>query len=225
MLKETVHFLRHAPQTLQLKAGLSQEDLYETLMQRSEAAGMGEKRRLLVQELQGEVLEIGCGTGLMFPYYHEKATVHALEPDAGFLTLAEAKAPEVRASIRPFLGNALEIPMAANSVDHVVVGLVLCSVPHVGKVLGEVRRVLRPGGAVHLIEHIRSPEPFSGFLMNVFDPLWFALNGQGCHMNRNTPALLKVAGFDVFEKEPFQVFADGVPAFPMMLMRARPEEG
>lgn len=221
MFKEVGHFLYHAPATLALKNSLPQNELYDTLMARGESAGMGERRRRLVAGLRGEILEIGCGTGLMFRHYEKGAKVLGIEKDVDFLAVARERAKEAVADVRVSEADAVNLNLPEDAVDHVVIALVLCSVRNVGPVLKEVRRVLKPGGTLNLIEHVRSEKPVSGFLMDVFDPLWLALNGQGCHMNRNAEAVLRASGFEVDVEEDFQIFADGMPAFPMQVLRAR----
>lgn len=99
--------------------------------------------------------------------------------------------------------------------------MVLCSVPSVETALSEVKRVLKPGARVHLIEHGRSDRPFSAFLMDVFNPLWRLANGSGCNMNRDPVASLRAAGFVVVSADSFQIFCPGLPAFPTRLIQAR----
>jgi ubiquinone/menaquinone biosynthesis C-methylase UbiE len=107
------------------------------------------------------------------------------------------------------------LPFDGGRFDAVMVALVLCSVTSAPEVLREIARVVRPGGQVRLIEHVRSEDPVAGRLMDLIDPIWLRLNGQGCHLNRRPEALLCEAGFTLREVRPFQVFTLGLPAFPM----------
>lgn len=221
VLREILHFAWNAPAVLSLKARLSQEALYAEVMRRADAAGLAARRAALVRDLGGEVLEVGSGTGLMFPHYGAAARVAALEPDPAFAALGQAPAKLAAAKIELHAGRGEALPFASGRFDAAVSGLVLCSVPDAGAVLGEIHRVLRPGGALRLLEHVRSERRVAGWLMDRFDGLWLRLNGQGCHMNRNPLPALAAAGFTVEAVEPFQVWSRGIPAFPMRLIRAQ----
>jgi len=222
MLREIAHSVAGLPLAIRLKAKLPRAELYDEVMSRGEAAGMATWRRELVQGLSGQVLEVGAGTGLMFPHYPEALEVTALEPDETFLALARPRAAAARARVSLVPGTVESLPFDAGRFDAIVVSLVLCSVPSVSRALREIARVLRPGGEVRLIEHVRSPRPVAGALMSLFDPIWLHLNAQGCHMSRDTEASLRSAGYDLLDVQPFQVFSPGLPAFPMRFIRAVP---
>jgi len=221
VLREISHFLWHAPATLRLKARLPQDELYELVMSRADTAGLALHRAALVADLEGDILELGSGTGKMFRYYGADARVAALEPDPAFARQAQAPAREAAAAITLHEGRGEAMPFDDASFDAAVLALVLCSVPSVDAVLAEVRRVLRPGGTVRLIEHVRSERPVAGWLMDRVDPVWLYLNAQGCHMNRDPLPDLAAAGFEVTSMEPFQVYSAGLPAFPMRTIHAR----
>ena len=215
MLREVAHFLRHAPATAALQSRVSQAELYETVMARADEAGLAEQRTALVRGLRGRVLEIGAGTGAMFPHYARDVELMALEPDEHFVARAREKAGAAKCTVQIVVGSALSLPFDAKSFDAIVSCLVLCSVDDAAKVLAEIARVARPGARVRLLEHVRSPRAVAGALMRIFDPVWVALNGQGCHMNRDTERALVRAGFVLDTVHPFQVFSPGLPAFPM----------
>jgi ubiquinone/menaquinone biosynthesis C-methylase UbiE len=166
------------------------------------------------------VLEIGAGTGAMFPHYASDVQLAALEPDERFVARAREKAGTVRGTVEIVVGSALELPFEAGSFDAIVSSLVLCSIDDPARALAEIARVARPGASVRLLEHVRSPRAVAGALMSVFDPVWVALNGQGCHMNRDTERTLAGAGFVLDAVLPFQVFSPGLPAFPMRRIAA-----
>lgn len=228
MLAELVHVLRHAPRTLALKRRLPQDELYATLIARADAAGLGEQRAALVADLRGHVLEIGAGTGAMFAHYRDVDRVTALEPDPMFAAhareVAAARAGAAANTARPAIevveASGDHVPLADASVDAVVVALVLCSVASDAAVCKEIARVVRPGGAVRLIEHVRSPRRVVGALMDAVDPLWLHLNGQGCHLNRDPLPALERAGIVIDHVEPFQIWSAGLPAFPMRRIAA-----
>jgi ubiquinone/menaquinone biosynthesis C-methylase UbiE len=225
VLREVAHFLRHAPATVALKSRVSQDELYETVMARADAAGLAEQRTALVRGLRGRVLEIGAGTGAMFPHYASDVELVALEPDERFVARARERerAGATKCTVRIVVGSALDLPFDAASFDAIVSCLVLCSVDDPAKALAEIARVARPGASVRLIEHVRSPHAVAGALMSLFDPVWVALNGQGCHMNRDTEQVLARAGFVLEAVHAFQVFAPGLPAFPMRRIESRVE--
>ena len=222
MLREIVHFVVHAPEALSLKARGSEVDLYETIIDRADAVGLGEERRALVAGLAGDVLEIGCGTGRMFRHYDPGVRLTAIDPDDAFRPLAERRALEARCHVRVAAASAMSLPFEAASFDAVVFALVLCSVEDVGRVLSEAARVLRPRGQLRAIEHVRSPRRLAGALMRAADPFWVVLNGMGCHMSRDAEGELTRAGFSLTEVKPFQVFAPCLPAFPMRRITASP---
>jgi SAM-dependent methyltransferase len=220
MFAELAHVLRHAPATLLLKRRLPQEELYATLIARADAAGLADKRRALVDGVRGHVLEIGCGTGAMFAHYRDGVTkVTAIEPDPAFAALARKAPSHVPIDVIEAGGEAIPLPDA--SVDTTVVALVLCSVPSVEAVCREIARVTKPGGEVRLLEHVRSERRVAGALMHAVNPLWLAINGQGCRLNRDPLPDLEAAGISVDRIEPFQIWSAGLPAFPMRLIYAR----
>jgi len=209
--------LRHAPGTLALKRKLPQDELYATLIARADAAGLARWRSELVRGLVGHVVEVGCGTGAMFPYYRGVDRVTAVEPDEAFAARArQAAAPPIEVVI----GSGEALPLPTGAADAAVVALVLCSVPSVDAVCNEIARVVRPGGVVRLIEHVRSPRRIAGRLMDAVDPLWFKLNGQGCRMNRDPMPALERAGLRIDRVESFQIWSAGIPAFPMRFISA-----
>ncbi len=222
MFREIGHFLRHAPATLRLKSKLSQDELYATLMARADAAGLGEKRHALVEGLRGHIAEIGSGTGAMFPHYGDGVVrVTAIEPDAEFSKHARVAAQNAALPIDVIDGVGEDTRLADHSVDAVVVALVLCSVSSVDAVVNEIMRIVKPGGEVRLLEHVRSEKRVAGVAMDVFNPVWLKLNGQGCRLNRDPMPTLEKAGLVIERVEPFQLWSAGLPAFPMRLIYAR----
>jgi len=221
MFRELAHFARHAPATLRLKRRLDQGALYDHLCARQDGLGLATWRAALCGDLRGRVVEIGAGTGLMFAHYPADAAVTAVEPDDGFAAIAGPRRAAAAATIAVARGTAEALPLPDASQDAAVFGLVLCSVAAPAAALAEARRVVRPGGAVRLLEHVRSPRPVAGALMRATNPLWRALNGQGCNMHRDPVPALAAAGLTVERIEAFQVFSPGMPAFPLRAIWAR----
>ena len=220
MFAELGHFLRHAPATLALKLRLPPAALYATLIERADAAGLAARRAALVRDLRGHVVEIGCGTGAMFAHYAGPVRVTAIEPDEAFGARAVPVAAAASVPIEVMFASGDALPLADASCDAAVLALVLCSVRSVDAVCAEIARVVRPGGAVRLLEHVRSPRAVAGTLMRAIDPLWHVLNGQGCHLHRDPLPALARAGLRVDAIEPFQIWSPGLPAFPMRLIDA-----
>jgi SAM-dependent methyltransferase len=220
MIKEIAHFVRHAPGVLRLQKQLSRAEFTDALNSRADAEGYAAVRGELVDDLSGRVLEIGCGTGSMFGYYGANAQIDAIEPEQDFLALATTKAEKSGGRIRASTGNGMRLTFSDASFDGVVLSLVLCSVPSVEQVLAEAFRVLRSGGKLRALEHVRSENPLGGRLMDVANPLWLNLNKQGCNWNRNPIGQIEATGFRLDDVRAFQRFDTVIPAFPMRLIRA-----
>jgi SAM-dependent methyltransferase len=145
-------------------------------------------RAELLAQVRGRVLEIGAGTGLNRPYYPPGLEVTYTEPDPHMAKRVGAAVVEASAEALPF-DDA--------SFDTVVSTLVLCSVSDLERSLGEVRRVLTPGGRLLFLEHVRAPEGSSlARWQDRLNPIWRAVAG-GCNCNRDTVGALTRAGFDV----------------------------
>lgn len=148
----------------------------------------------LLRGLSGEVLELGAGSGRVFPHYPQTVTlVTALEPSRRLRDLAQAAAG-ADPRIRVVAGVAEGIPLADSSVDAVVASLVLCSVIDLPLVAREIRRVLRPGGEVRLHEHVVSDSRPIAALERWATPVWARAAG-GCHLDRDPLSALEQAGF------------------------------
>ncbi len=219
MIKEIGHFIRNGKEVTKLQKLYPRAEFVDQMTTKADAQGYAEVRRDLVGDLTGRVLEVGCGTGAMFPYYAPAATVEAIEPEEDFLGIAMQKA-KTSGRIRATEGNGMQLPFSAGSFDAVVFGLVLCSVPSVEQVLAETHRVLRSGGLLRALEHVRSEAPVSGFLMDLSDPLWLRLNRQGCHWNRNPIRQIESSGFALDDVQSFKRFDTVMPAFPMRNIKA-----
>ena len=176
-------------------------------MNRSEERGfLGEMRRQLLGDLTGDVLEIGAGTGANFEHYPPNVRVTALEPDPFMLRRAEEKLAALgRSNITLQQAAAELLPFDDASFDAVVSTLVLCTVKDVAGSLVEIRRVLRPGGELRFIEHVRGAG-VGGRVQDFIRPIW-GWFGAGCHPNRRTLDALRVAGFDAAVTERRKIMA------------------
>jgi ubiquinone/menaquinone biosynthesis C-methylase UbiE len=162
---------------------------------------LGRWRQELLSGLSGRVLEVGAGNGINFSHY--PATVKeviALEPEPYMRRKAReaAGAAPVSVSVRPGLADPLELPDA--SVDAAVTSLVLCSVPDQGRALAELHRVIKPGGELRFLEHVRGRAPRKARVQAAADRsgIWPLLAG-GCHCARDTVTAIRAAGFEVVQ--------------------------
>ena len=151
--------------------------------------------------LEGEVLEVGFGSGRNVPHYPPGVVrVRAVEPAALARRLAAGR---VAASPIPveYIGlDGQHLPLDDRSVDHVLTTWTLCTIPDVGLALGEIRRVLRPGGALHFLEHGLSPDPRVARWQHRLTPLQRRIAG-GCHLDRPIDRLVTDAGLDITRVE------------------------
>jgi SAM-dependent methyltransferase len=177
--------------------------LYDTVMARTEKAALGGWRHELLQDARGDVLEIGAGTGANVPYYPPGLTSLVLtEPDPRMRARLVAHAGS-SVAVRDSPAQALPLPDA--SVDTVVCTLVLCTVSDVAAVLAEIRRVLRAGGGLLLIEHVAAPFGTLTYrAQGLLTPAWSRLAG-GCCLQRNTAQALTRAGFDTAGLRPAEL--------------------
>ena len=167
--------------------------LYDALMLLLEKTGLGRWRLWLAGGVRGgRVLDLGCGTGRNLPLYGGGAGVFGLDPCREALAAARARAP--RALL--VRGRAEQLPFLDGSFDAVVSGLVFCSVGDPARGLAEVRRVLKPGGVLRMLEHVRAGSRFAARLQDLTQPAWTCLTG-GCHPNRDTATAVRAAGFVV----------------------------
>ncbi|MGX1371639.1 SAM-dependent methyltransferase [Streptomyces canus] len=160
--------------------------------------GMAGVRERLLAGLSGRVIEIGAGNGLNFAHYPGAVCeVVAIEPERRLRQLAVEAALRSEVPVDVVPGAAEALPVKSEAFDAAVFSLVLCSVRDVSRALGEVRRVLRPGGAVRFFEHGVGGGPAMRFTQRALDrTLWPPLAG-GCHLARDPVAALRAAGFEL----------------------------
>jgi ubiquinone/menaquinone biosynthesis C-methylase UbiE len=171
--------------------------LYGRLAPAAEKAGAAEHRHELMAGLAGRVIEVGAGSGLCFAHYPTNVTgVVAVEPEPHLRRLAEQAARTAPVPVRVVDGTAERLPADDGTFDAAVVSLVLCSVLDQRRVLGELRRVLRPGGSLRFYEHVRSENPRRARLQDRVDWIWPLFVG-GCHANRDTEAAIAETGFRI----------------------------
>ncbi|OQR62789.1 SAM-dependent methyltransferase [Streptomyces maremycinicus] len=161
-------------------------------------AGLAAVRDQLLVGLSGRIIEIGAGNGLNFAHYPAAVSeVVAIEPERHLRTLAleAARSAQVPVDVVPAVAEAL--PVKSEAFDGAVVSLVLCSVRDLPRTLGELRRVLRPGGELRFFEHGPGGGPAMRFTQRALDrTVWPTLAG-GCHLTRDALDALREAGFEL----------------------------
>ena len=177
-------------------------------------------RRRLIEDLEGDVLEVGSGTGFNFPYYRKAKRVVALEPGDEMRNRSYDRAREAAVPIEVVAGSGERLEFPDGSFDAIVFALVLCTIPHPERALAEAKRVLRPGGAIHFYEHVRSKDTKVARRQDRILKPWRFVN-RGCHPNRDTLATIEAAGLRLDELEEFELA--GAPGIcrPHILGRAR----
>ncbi|MEB8341182.1 class I SAM-dependent methyltransferase [Streptomyces endophyticus] len=170
---------------------------YAQAIERAEPV-MAPLRSELVAGLSGRVLEIGAGTGIGFGHYPTTVSeVVAIEPERTLRRIAVDAAQRVDVPVDVVPGAAEALPVKSEAYDAVVLSTVLCSVRNVERALGEVRRVLRPGGEVRFFEHVRAPGRGMRLVQGALDRTVWPLCLGGCHLRRDALGSLRAAGFEL----------------------------
>ncbi|HVD65828.1 MAG TPA: methyltransferase domain-containing protein [Gaiellaceae bacterium] len=177
--------------------------LYDVMGRRVEKGELGAKRHELVAGLEGEVLEIGAGTGFNLPHYEKASRVVAIEPDPSMARRLPRRAAEATVPVEVVSGSAESLPFPDESFDTAVVTFVFCSVNDPSAALADVRRVLKPGGRLVLLEHVRGDDRLARWQERL-TPLHRRLAGN-CHLNRDTRGAVAAAGFDVTDLRPTRI--------------------
>ena len=152
-------------------------------------------RRRVLSAARGLVLEIGVGSGLNLPLYGGAVErVVGLDPSPELLARAARVAVKGDVAVHLVRGSAEAIPLPDRSVDAVVTTWTLCSIPDARRALGEMRRVLKPGGVLLFVEHGLAPEPRVAHWQHRLNPLWTRIS---CHLDRPMDQLIREAGLEV----------------------------
>ena len=221
MIRETYYFFRHGPKVQKRQKEMGLVEFQKDLARRVDTDGYAELRSSLVGDLEGDVLEIGTGTGATFQYYGPNAKVTAVEPHDEFRAAATEAAKSAKAEIQVISGKGENLPFEDTSFDAVSASQVLCSVTSPLKTLEEFKRVLRPDGQLRLLEHVRSKHWLAGPMMDLFNPIWLRINKIGCNWNRKTVEDVQNAGFKIRSIEPYKIYSKDSPAvFPIRIIKA-----
>jgi SAM-dependent methyltransferase len=198
--------------------------MYARMSPKMEQAGAAAHRQRLLDGLTGSVFEVGAGNGMNFAHYPATVTaVLAVEPEPYLRELAGVNAGKAPVRVEVVDGTADLLPAADGTFDAVVSSLLLCSVPDQAVALGEMYRVLRPGGELRFFEHVRAARRGLSWIQRLFDATFWPAVAGGCHTSRDTAAAIKGAGFKIerLERFSFPDFALPLPTSPHILGVAR----
>jgi ubiquinone/menaquinone biosynthesis C-methylase UbiE len=163
-------------------------------------------RKRTLARASGRILEIGFGTGRNLPHYPPGVSrIEAIDPDTD---LDRFSGPRIAVDFHHL--NAEHLPFESEHFDTVVCTLTLCSIPDVVHALGEIRRVLKPGGRFLFLEHGLSPDVRVARWQRRLDPIQQRIAG-GCHLSRDTVALVNQSGLQLLDSEHY--YLRGVPRF------------
>jgi SAM-dependent methyltransferase len=210
--------------SLRIAYGRLSAAIYDPFLALGERRGMATRRRTLLAGATGSVLEVGAGTGANVPAYPAGLDELVLtEPEPGMARRLERTVARVRPGARVVRAGAEDLPFPDGAFDVVVSTLVLCTVPDPGAALTEIRRVLRPGGRLLYVEHVRSADPRRARWQDRLATPW-RLFASGCVCNRHTLELLR----DSFVVEPpVRAIWSGMPGIvqPLISGTAVPQPG
>ena len=163
---------------------------------------MMKQRSKIIPLAQGNVLEIGIGSGLNIPFYKSDTITHltAIDPSVETWQKNKINIEELSFDFEFIKAFAEDIPADNNSFDTVVLTYSLCTIPDTNKALNEIRRVLKANGKLLFCEHGKAPDKVVQKWQNRINPLWKHVAG-GCHLNKEIPLLIKGNGFKLKQLE------------------------
>ncbi len=188
-------------------------DLMEAFVERSRFSAWRER---LWSQVRGErILEVGVGTGKNMPYYPPGARVTAIDLSERMLERARRRAEKLGLRVELCPMDAQHLTFPDNTFDAAVATFVFCSVPDPVQGLRELGRVVKPGGDIWLLEHVRIDRPVIGTLMDVLNPVVVRI--VGANINRRTVENVRRAGLEI-------VSVDNLSGDLVKLIHARPGE-
>ncbi len=147
----------------------------------------------------GRLLEVGVGTGKNMPFWPQDAEITAVDLTPGMLRKAEARAQDLQLEVDLKLGDAQALDFADNTFDLAAATFVFCSVPDPKLGLSELLRVVKPGGWIFLMEHVRAENSILGTLMDWVNPI--VVRTMGPNINRDTVGNVREAGLELSQVE------------------------
>ncbi len=167
--------------------------IYDPVTWLAERTILHPHRAYLARDLDGRVLDLGTGTGAMFPYFTEEPAssrtveLHAVEPDTHMRKRAQRRAEKLDRDIEIRSARAESLPYPNDSFDIVIGSMVFCTIPDVETAISEVVRVLKPGGEFRFLEHVAA-DGWRRRVQGLIAPLWYRTAG-GCHLTRRTTSV------------------------------------
>ena len=169
---------------------------YDRLLKGTEEAGLRETRRETLAEASGRTIDLGAGTGVNHGLFPEAVTELVMaEPDPHMFKRLRAKVDQ-GANLELIQASADDLPFEDDSFDTAVFTLVLCTVPDPAAALAETARVLKPGGKLLFVEHVRADDPGLARWQDRLERPW-RFFADGCHCNRDTVATIEAAPFEI----------------------------
>lgn len=167
--------------------------LYDGFMKPLESLRLSQKRRELMVDVSGDVLEIGFGTGVNLKHYPYEQIDSLTLIDQKLVSYLNTRCIPVNTAFNIHKGDVMALPFEDETFDSVVMTLVFCSVADPVKGIEEVNRVLKPEGRLYFIEHVLpTKEPYKGLFKKI-TPVWKKV-AHGCHLNRETVTLIQQSG-------------------------------
>lgn len=168
------------------------------------------ERRLLGQDnrpwaahrARGDVLEVAVGTGLNLPHYGPELNLTGIDLSSAMLDVARQRAAELGRDVELREGDAHHLPFDVASFDTVVCTLSLCNIPDPDRAVGEMRRVLRPGGRLVLVDHVRSTSRPIYWLQKAIEVASVRIDGD--RLTRRPADIVERLGFDIVERDRFR---------------------
>ncbi|MFB6197906.1 MAG: class I SAM-dependent methyltransferase [Halobacteriaceae archaeon] len=172
--------------------------VYDIIVSPREHRTLGEQRQQMARGVDGVILDIGGGTGVMLPYFDDVNEVHIVDPNPHFRARASEKANDSDVDVIIEDGRAENIPYGSEHFDHVIASQVLCSVADQARAIEELHRVLKADGDFRYLEHVHSPGGW-GIVESLMTPAWKHV-ADGCHLNRDTTAAIANGPFEILDQ-------------------------
>lgn len=167
---------------------------YDALIQVPERLLFADGRTWAAGQARGSVLEVAVGTGRNLPHYPPGTHVTGIDLSSAMVDIARVRADQAGVPVDLHVADAQHLPFRDSSFDTVVATLALCSIPDDAAAVGEMARVLRPGGTLVLLEHVRSPSPVVRAAQRLLQPLLLRLEGD--HLLRQPDRLVEASGLE-----------------------------
>jgi ubiquinone/menaquinone biosynthesis C-methylase UbiE len=176
--------------------------LYDTFMSPLERRKFNQIRTELLKGATGNVLEMGSGTGVNFPFYKHAEKVTAIEPSKYMIDQSISKLEAATIPIKTVQASAEKLPFEDETFDTVVGTLVFCTIPHPELAIKEMKRVCKPEGKILLFVHVKMNHPVLAYLQDWLTPFWKKIC-DGCCLNSDTLYLVKAHGLKVINMKTF----------------------